>query len=162
MPESNPQTETTKRCVSRSRTASKRQLAVIEDLFTGELEERAVLDKHGVKPTVYSRWLADERFIEHFERRIAQAHRAGRLILARSAPKAAAKLVELTQGEKEEVARKACLDIIALTNPAAADRASQQDDPEADDDTHLPARLPPETASRILAVLADNGPSHPV
>jgi hypothetical protein len=132
----------------KAKNLTRRQRAVIEDLFTAEMDEQDVLDKHNVSGALYNRWLADERFAEHFERRIAQAHHSGRLILARYASVAAFKLVELTNCKKEEIARRACLDVISLDNPAAVPSASATEDPAACTD------LPVAIASRILAALA--------
>ena len=53
----------------KSRQFIKKQLAVIEDLFSAELDEAEVLKKHGVKPSLYRKWLTDEQFLEHFEQR---------------------------------------------------------------------------------------------
>ncbi len=131
----------------KAKNLTRRQRAVIEDLFTAEMDERDVLDKHNVSQALYNRWLANERFAEHFERRIAQAYHSGRIILARYASLAASKLVALTDCEKEETARKACLDIISLDNLAAASATEAQTDAIRTD-------LPPETVSRILAALA--------
>ena len=133
---------------------TKRQRAVIEDLFTSELEDEEVLAKHNVAPALYSRWLSDERFVEQFERRIAQAYHASRVTLARYAPVAAGKLITLTDCEKEETARKACLDIVtfnALPTAAAQSAAPQ----EAQTPTNV--ELPPEVASRLLTALTETG-----
>lgn len=139
--------------MSESKKLSKRQLAVLEDLFTGELEEQAVLDKHAVPHSLYEKWLADERFTDQLERRIAHAYRQSRTILARSASRAARKLVELTDGEKEETARKACLDIISL-QWAASHEAPLGVPPLPQAPAPAPD-LSPETASRLLAALAE-------
>jgi len=128
---------------------TRRQRAVIEDLFTAEMDELEVLEKHDVKPALYSRWLADERFVEQFDRRLDQAYRSGRLTLARYASVAAAKLVALTDCKKEETARKACLDIITLDSPAARAAIATEDPTETS-----ATELPPETAARLLAALA--------
>jgi len=138
--------------MSESKKLSKRQRAVLEDLFTGELDEQGVLDKHAVPRCLYERWLANERFIEQIERRIAHAYHQSRMILARHAPTAAVRLVGLTNCEKQETARKACLDIVSLqwsasyNTPAGAPPASQTPAPAPD--------LSPEAASRFLAALA--------
>jgi len=140
--------------MSNSKKQNKRQLAVLEDLFASELEEQEVLEKHHVSPSLFERWLADERFAEQFERRIAHAHRQSRIILAQCAPAAAAKLTQLTQSKNEETARKACLDIISLDTPA--DRQGSSDaapDPAGSPPVHT---LSAETASRLLAALARN------
>jgi len=147
--------------MGKRKNLTKKQLAVIEDLFAGELDEQAILDKHKVSRNVYHKWLADERFAEQFAERIRQLYRQSQLILARCAPLAAAKLVGLTESEKEETARKACLDILSLPaaagknavisteNAACTDPARQQSSPfEA-------GQLSPQTASRLLAALAE-------
>ena len=139
--------------MSESRKLNKRQLAVLEDLFTGELDEQGVLDKHAVPRSLYERWFADERFSDQLERRIARAYRQSRMILARNAPTAAVRLVELTDCDKEETARKACLDIISLQWPAGYNAPSG-----APPLSQAPAPAPdlsPEAASRLLATLAE-------
>ena len=132
---------------------SKKQLAVIVDLFSGELDEQAVLDKHKVSRSVYNRWLADGNFVEEFDRRIASAHRQSAALIARYAPLAAAKLVQLTESENQETARKACLDIISLPR-IAAPKTEQSEKAEKDGDN--PAEQLSEAAvSRLLAALAE-------
>lgn len=133
----------------KAKNLTKRQCAVIEDLFTAKLDEVEVLEKHHISPALYSRWLADDRFIEQIERRIAQARRCGRLVLARYASVAAGKLVALTECKKEEVARKACLDIITLDRPTTRAATTTEEATET-----AKTELPPETATQILAALA--------
>jgi hypothetical protein len=145
--------------MSKSRKSYRRQAAVLEDLFAGELDEQEILAKHSLDQDTYTHWLADPHFAALLERRIARAHHEARLILARYAPIAATKLVDLTQSEKEEVARKACLDIIALHAPADSSHAPPE---RGDAPDRRPAResaastgeLPAELASRLLAALA--------
>ncbi|HPC95257.1 MAG TPA: hypothetical protein PLU87_09955 [Sedimentisphaerales bacterium] len=138
--------------MSESKRLTKRQRAVIEDLFADQASEREVLDRHNVSAALYDRWLADERFREHLEERIARAYRQARLILARSAPQAAQSLIELTKCRKEDLARRACLDIIA---PPAASGPTEA--PPAEAANNPAAELPPETATRLLAALATTG-----
>ena len=128
---------------------SKRQFSVIDDLLAGEYDERAVLAKHKVTRNVYNRWLADRKFSDELRRRIESAHRQGELIIARYASVAAAKLVQLTDSENQETARKACVDIISLPKSKGASRQTKpQPEPKP------PAQLSPEKASRLLAALA--------
>ena len=136
--------------MSQAKRLTRRQQAMLEDLFTAEMDEQEVLEKHNVSYALYSRWLGDEQFIEQFERRIAQAYRSGRVILARYAAAAAVKLIELTTCEKEETARKACLDIITLHSPTAANEPPAAGAPSEPSDIELA----PETASRLLSALA--------
>lgn len=142
--------------MAKAKQLSKRQLAVIEDLFNGELDEQAVLDKYKVGRKLYNKWLADETFVEQFDQRIAGAYRQSTLLIARYAPLAAAKLVQLTESEKEETARKACLDIISMHAPTdrlAVAPAVLVDNPASA--TSNPPDLSPETASRLLDILAE-------
>jgi hypothetical protein len=131
---------------------SKRQLAVIDDLFAGELDEQTILGKYNLSKTLYNRWLADDCFIEQFNERAYRAYRRSQLIIARYAPLAAAKLVQLTDCEKAETARKACLDILSL--PTFAGRNAAISTGNAVSNVPDGAQLSPETASRLLAALA--------
>jgi hypothetical protein len=128
---------------------SERQLAVIDDIFDGELQEQALLEKHKLSRRLFNKWLADGAFTGHCDRRIAWEHRRCELMLARYAPSAAATLVGLTECEQSETARKACLDIISMQ---PADRSATA---EVGNNAESPAELPPETAGKILAVLAE-------
>jgi hypothetical protein len=133
---------------------SKKQLAVMEDLFSGELDERAVLQKHKISRNVYSRWLAEGLFASEFDRRIASAHRQSAAIIAKYAPLAAAKLVQLTESDKEETARKACLDIISL--PALLDKKMTQPTEPQTAESQRQQQITEQTAGRLLAALAED------
>lgn len=135
-----------------SKTLTKRQLAVLDDLFTGESDEQAVLNKHGVPRPLYEKWLASERFAGQFEQRIAREYRQSRIILAHNAPEAAKKLANLAKGGEGETARKACLDVISQQHLTGRKTAS--DTPPIPQIPTPAADLSPETASRLLAVLA--------
>ena len=100
--------------MARKKRLSKKQLAVIEEMFSEQFDEQQVLDKHKVSRNIYNKWLADSAFAYEFDRRVASARRQGELIIAKYASLAAAKLVQLTESESQETARKACLDIISL------------------------------------------------
>jgi len=136
---------------------SRKQLAVIEDLFAGELDEGAVLQRHKVSRRLYNKWLADERFIEAFAERIGWAYRQSQLIIARYAPLAAAKLVQLTESDSAETARKACLDIISMPRLAPQFTVGSDAVPANDPAINRGAKqaLSDETASRLLAALAE-------
>ena len=131
---------------------SKKQLSVMDNMFTGELDEQAVLEQHKVSRNVYSRWLADGLFVSEFDRRIMSAHRQSAALIARYAPLAAAKLVHLTESEKEETARKACLDIISLQ--ALLDKRIAQPSQSQTTETQPLQRITEQTASGLLAALA--------
>jgi len=131
---------------------SKKQLVVIDDLFSAELDEQAVLEKHKVSRNVYNRWLADGLFVSEFDRRIMSAHRQSAALIARYAPLAVAKLVQLTELDKEETARKACMDIISL--PALLDKRIVQPGELQTTETQPLQQMTEQTASRLLAALA--------
>jgi hypothetical protein len=133
---------------------------VIEDLFAGQLDEQAVLAKHGLGRNTFNKWLTDEAFRQQFDQRIESAYRQSQLIVARYAPLAAAKLVELTNSDSQETARKACLDIISLRASHAilpkpdSDEGRQVPSTQDSSALHLP-QLSDETASKILSALAE-------
>jgi len=132
---------------------TKRKLAVIDDLFAGNIEETAILHKHKISNSVYKKWLTEKSFIEELEFRIASAKRQSRVIIAKYAPIAAAKLIELTQCEKEETARKACLDIISMPTMLihTEDCNNDQNIKEQDEDK----TLSPELTNKLLSALAE-------
>ncbi|MHC4499103.1 MAG: hypothetical protein ACYS21_08350 [Planctomycetota bacterium] len=133
---------------------TKRQLAVIEDMFAGDADEQAVLDKHKVSRNLLSRWLAEDILAEELDRRLQWLNLQSELIIARYKSLAAARLVRLTESEKEETARRACLDIICL--PKLADRRSvQTNDTPQTGSQQREQILSPQTCSRLLAVLAE-------
>ena len=138
--------------MAKGKKLTKKQLAVIDDLFSGELDEQVILDKYKVRRNVYNRWLADGLFTSEFDRRIMSAHRQSAALIAKYAPLAAAKLVQLTESEKEETARKACMDIISL--PALLDKRIVRPGELQTTETQLPQQLTEQAAGRLLAALA--------
>lgn len=130
---------------------SKRQLALVEDLFAGELEEQKVLDKYKVSRKLYNRWLAEPAFAELLEQCIKAVHLRSAILVARKAPEAADALFGLIRSDKGETARKACLDIIQMNAPAHS--ADTPDDPSGNANIHSP--ISDETAGKILAALAE-------
>lgn len=137
--------------MAKAKQLTRRQSALIEDLFASDKEEQEVLDKHNVSRRLYCRWLADEAFAEQLNRQVAVAYRRSRLLIARQAPTVASTLVGLTTCEKEETARKACLDIIcpnSAIHSVPTSAALPKDKPPE------PEQISPQAAGRILAALA--------
>jgi hypothetical protein len=137
---------------------TKRQLVVIEDLFRGELDEQEILDKHNVSRNLYNEWQSDDNFIEQFDRRIASAYRQSAILIARYAPLAAAKLIQLTESEKAETARKACLDIIQ-SDPRHGTQDSKTKAQNSGSQSEVcgleSVSITEQTAGRLLAALAE-------
>ena len=149
--------------MSNKEQLNNRQIAVLDDLFGGQLDEQAVLDKHKVTRRLYNKWQGCESFTAEYGRRMAALGRQSELIIARYASVAAANLVQLTDSENQETARKACLDIISLTPrlPAgdglAVKKAQQpvQTESIGADSKMQPEPLPPQIAAKLLAALAE-------
>ncbi len=130
------------------RRLSGRQMAVLNDIFVKGIDEIEVLDKHKVSGGLFRKWLGQEAFADEVDYRLDSACRQSEFKLARYAPKAADRLIELTGSKKEEAARRACLDIIASCNQRPA-RAQTP----AEENLQI-SHLTPETVSRLLKALA--------
>ena len=132
---------------------NRKQRALLDEIFTGDMDEDEVLAKHRIKRSDYRFWLGQENFRNEFFSRLESARRQSRLIITRYAPVAAARLVSLMNSDKEETARRACLDIIAASqNSGQADadigkvQTAQKSDTGTDNDEEL-------TDQQVRAVL---------
>ena len=136
---------------------SKRQLAVIDDLFAAKMTESQLRQKHDLSISMLRKWLASDNFAGELSCRTEAARRQSEMIIARFAPAAAAKLVALTECEKEETRRKACLDVItaASNNPASLNTHGSSLPAGNTDKPALPTNLSPQLASRLLAVMTE-------
>lgn len=139
--------------MTRRKHLSQRQLAVLDDLFNSDIDEQAVLDKHKVRRSTYDRWLEDKLFAERFKQYVNGLKRRSELLMAKYSCLAAAKLVGLTASGKDETARKACLDIISL--PKVGAQKTERPDKATKNSDNPAEQLPEETASRLLAALAE-------
>ena len=142
---------------NKKKLLNKRQLAVVDDLFAGKMDEAEILEKHNLSISVFRKWLGSDNFIAELGRRTEAARRQSEMIIARFAPAAAAELVALTECEKEDVRRKACLDIItaAGSNPVSAGVAESGSAADNIEKTTAPAWLSPQLAGKLLAVMAE-------
>ena len=125
---------------------TKKQLAVIDDLLKGQLDEQAVLALHKISSKIWRNWFSDEIFLAEISFRLDALKRQSRYIIVRYAPIAAAKLVQLTESEKDETSRKACLDVIMLQSNDKNIESAETAEAE---------QLTGDQASRILAALAE-------
>ncbi len=130
---------------------TKKQLSVLDDLFSSDMSAEQVLQKHNVTTPVFNKWQADETFAAEYDSRIASLYRQSEFIIAKYAGLAAAKLVQLTESKSAETARKACLDIIQLPKLLT----KKQPAPAEADSEKQTQQLSPETAGRILTALAE-------
>ena len=146
--------------MARAKALNAKQLSVIDDLFDGRLEESEILKNHNISRKLYDKWLADESFNNHLDRRMVWEYRRCEFMLAHYARVAASNLVRLTDADprQPEAARKACIDIITMrANLLAGTRSSGTPALPVDNQKLLPEspNLSPETAGKILAVLAE-------
>jgi hypothetical protein len=129
---------------------TKKQKGVLEDLFSGRLDEEEILEKWKVRRRTYHRWHGQEIFAAEFNRLLKLAQSQSELIFARYTADVAAKLVSLAGTEKEDIARKACMYVINHPDRKGKNLVESPKLPE----TEPPVELPPEVASRLLAALA--------
>lgn len=127
---------------------TKRQLKFVDELFKSGGDEAAAGKSCEISPALYHKWLNTKAFTDEITRRGDSAKRASKILLAQYLTVAAAKLVALTGSEKEETARRACLDILSLNNDEAGS------DDEMPTEAPLP-KISPQTASKLLKVLAE-------
>ena len=131
---------------------SDKQRAVINDLFQNGLTEPETLEKHNISPCRYRKWLENGLFPQEINDRFEAAVRQSKLVMARWLPLTAERLAQLTISEKDETARKACLDVISLHTPETEQKAARNAQ------TVQPKEikpLPPEMASKLLAALVE-------
>jgi len=133
---------------------SKRQLAVIDELFAGGMDEAEVLQRYKVSTQLYREWLADQLFADELNFRFESARRAGELIIARYTPVAAVKLVGLIDSDKDETVRRACLDIMA------AGRQTDTATTDSCESNEYRPDIPPALATKLLEVLAEHTEQH--
>ena len=128
----------------------KRQLAVITDIFENALTEADALAKNHVTKWLYKKWLDNPSFTAELDARFDEALRRSKFLVAHCLPLAVHRLVQLIVSEKDETARKACLDLVSLKLSDAGLKNPQNPQPQAE--------LPPisqQKASRMLAILAE-------
>jgi predicted DNA-binding protein YlxM (UPF0122 family) len=134
----------------KSKYLTKKQKGVLEDLFLGGLDVQEILEKWKVTRRTYYRWHAQPFFAAEFKRLLDLAHSQCELVLARYAADVAMKLVSLSAAEKEETARKACMDVIVNYDRKIKRKSENEAKP-----TEEPLiDLPPEVAGKMLALLA--------
>lgn len=140
-----------KKIMKKQKQLTEKQINLLNDLFESGKSEIEVLKEHRISAYVYRRWLNENQlFADEFTFRIQAGKRQCERLIASYAPAAAAKLIELTQGEKEETTRKACLDIISL--PLELSRQTKKPSPPKPTTEDISEKL----ASRILKALADD------
>jgi len=140
--------KTNKKAVSKTQV-----LQAVDEILKGE-DEAEALEHHEVDPETFDRLLNSPKFILEVGNRIGLSIIRTKLLIAQYAQTATAKLISLTDCEKEETARKACLDVINLATKQSD--TTIQKEKVAEIVESGPTVLTDEQASRMLAVLAED------
>jgi cystathionine beta-lyase/cystathionine gamma-synthase len=135
-----------------------RQLHAIDELFASGGDENAVLRKFSISLSKWKRWRSQQPFNKALEAKMKTLNQNGQMLLLQHSSLASARLLELCNSQKEEVSRKACLNVLQLNSETVEKNTSlensQSNEPEK---THLTT----EQASKILAVLSEDLSSRP-
>jgi transposase-like protein len=133
---------------------SEKKLSLIEALSSCDKSESEILAEHNISRETFYKWLGEANFIQAFDSRINQLRMQTAVLIAGYACSAVKKLIELTESEKQETARKACLDILNLQADNYITRKENNTEPPPKL-SHL-EHLPKEKVSKLLEVLAEN------
>jgi predicted DNA-binding protein YlxM (UPF0122 family) len=138
--------------IMKSEHLTKKQKAVLDDLFSGTFTTQEVFEKWKVSRRTYYGWHNQECFSVEFNRLMILAQNVPDLVFARYASNVAERLVGLTVCEKEETARKACMDVITHPDLKAKLRSKIKIEPKEEPHPEISEEL----ATKILTVLADH------
>ncbi len=141
----------------KTKKLSKRQMRVLDGMFTGDLELNEILKKCRVSQITYYEWLNDPFFMSAFDKRIDSARVVLTSTLAAYSQSALLSLVNLTRSEKTETARKACLDIVKLVQEEKDEQTSRDDISAIPTLSHQSRTLTQSESSTILRALAEGG-----
>ncbi|GEM_PF-692216 len=124
---------------------TRKQKGVINDFFAGTLTEQQIFDKWHVTGQTYYRWHSDKLFVDEFNKRLIFARRQHEFNFARYTSQIDACLMDLTKSQKDETARKACMDMINYENNLK--------DPVKSEFEKVP-KIHPQLSGRIFKALA--------
>ena len=139
----------------KTKKLSKRQINVLDGLFTGELTLNEILKSCRVSQITYYEWLSDPFFMAAFDKRIDSGRAVLTSTLSAYSQAALLALVNLTRSEKTETARKACLDIVKLVQDEKDEQTSKDDISPVPTLSHQGRTLTPSESSAILQALAE-------
>lgn len=123
---------------------TKKMRAFLEDILTNRLSVETAMAKNSVSGELLKRWFSSPVFLQTLAKDTELAAKRADILISQNRITAAEKLVSLTNCDKEETARKACLDIIELTGK-----------PENAEDKNTTPVFSPETAEKLLKILAN-------
>ena len=139
----------------KTKKLSKRQINVLNGLFSCDLTLNDILKSCRVSQITYYDWLSDPFFMSAFDKRIDSGRAVLTSTLSAYSQAALLALVNLTRSEKTETARKACLDIVKLVQDERDEQTSKDDISPVPTLSHNGRTLTPSESSAILQVLAE-------
>jgi len=122
------------------------QTDALDELYANGGDESAVQAKFNISRNVWQSWLDNHYFTAEMNARHDSLQRQADIMLAKFKPIAMAVLISLCQSQNEEVSRKACVELLNLKFQFDEKKVQQPEDNE---------QLSPETASKMLALLAE-------
>ena len=122
------------------------QKSVLRLIFDDKQDEEKALEQANITIRVYELWFRQPLWSREYSNRLQRCQRRADIMLSTFKEFAAAKLITLTDCEKETVARQACIDII------------NKESKEAEVVEEKPVRkMKPETQEAILNIMAEEG-----
>ena len=129
----------------------KRKRLVARAVYEGQLSDSEITEKFRLAPKTLQKWIQEPQFQQYLEQLCDEAERQVRFIVSRWGPLAAMKLVELAGSDKENVARKAAVDMIDRC--LNQNKIKNKNEP-TEDQPH--EEMTEELAKKILQSLAEN------
>jgi len=130
-------------------------LVAVDEILKGESEDKT-LKRHRIEPEAFDKLLNNPKFVLQVSNRIGLSIIRTKLLIAQYARAATAKLIHLTECDKEETARKACLDVITLATKQSDITIQKEKVSQIIEDANSPTELTEDQASKMLALLAED------
>lgn len=130
-------------------------LVAVNEILKGESEDET-LKRHRIEPEAFDKLLNNPKFVLQVSNRIGLSIIRTKLLIAQYAQTATAKLIQLTDCDKEETARKACLDVITLATKQSEATIQKEKVSQIIEDANTPTELTEDQASKMLALLAED------
>ncbi len=123
---------------------NKKQRDFLIEILDKRIAVETAMERLDIGAELLCQWFSSSAFLAELAKRIEFITKRSEMLISQHRLTAVEKLVLLTNCDKEETARKACLDIIELTADA------EKDEKDAD----MP-QISPETAAKLLEILAN-------
>ncbi len=123
---------------------NKRQKDFLVEILDKRIPVDTAMERLDIGAALLCQWFSSPAFLDELAKRIEFITKRSDMLISQHRLTAVERLVLLTNCDKEETARKACLDIIELTD----------NDKNNEKDADLPP-ISPETAAKLLEILAN-------